>query len=109
MENKTPIIILIAVGLILIGLTLSKNDQKTQEPVQQLAPTVTATEERYKEEFMGSCVSEGLYSYCNCTYDYMFKKEGLAGIMNMSLEYDRTKKLTPLMTEAVSNCGYLVK
>jgi hypothetical protein len=25
----------------------------------------------------------------------------------MALEYDKTEKLTPLMTEAVANCGYL--
>ena len=84
----------------IIGLTAK--DEEVTKPTQTF-------KEAAKEEFMSECVSDGLYNYCNCSFETMYNKLGANGFIDLSAEYDETQVLPEEVFDMIMPCFDLIE
>lgn len=87
-------IVVVFIILMIVGLT-------TKEEVAQ-----PDFKETIKENFMNACVpeGEGLYSFCNCSFEALYEELGSDGLVELENELIRTNELPEGTLEIVAEC-----
>ena len=77
------------------------------EPVQRQVVNEKTIREEWEENFMQDCLGTGsaTYEYCSCTYDYFDSFMTTDELLEMELEYYRTRVFTQEMSDAVDYCS----
>lgn len=87
------------------GLQTSTSDPVPASLVQSDNPNETAKAREMEGGYMSSCDPEGTATaYCQCTYDFLKANYGLASMVRIGEEYQRTNELTEEMWRAVEAC-----
>lgn len=113
---KENLFLAVAISVIVLGVPfLFSNTNKKEEKVEphKVDRAIQLTEPRddsTKELYMDGCVQDGVAntSYCACTYDEMIQRGGTSGLIDASIEYNRTGELPDSMLEVVRDCLYLM-
>jgi hypothetical protein len=111
--NKTAILLIVLAFLVIVGVVASRTTPEQTQRVEQEAAVVNVTEERVQtsyntfiyQQFMSECVSDGLYGYCDCSFNYMIDKWGVESILEGGDTYLETGDITPEMMEAAEACS----
>lgn len=108
--------VLFVLGIISYAIERDSNKQPytlEKEEVKQVLSEFKVSDidinSEMKEAFMDSCTNGNLSEtkFCNCSYDYILRKVGTSGIMDMSVEIlnDRMSTNTvDIMSDAVIYC-----
>ena len=122
----TPVTLTAISILVLIGIGLSVNinsDKVTDEkasatsivtipsPIPSPLPTKNVLEEEFRIAFIEGCVegNEANRSYCNCNWEYLMDKYGLARIYEVSVHYEKTNEIPYELMESSQQCINLYK
>ena len=78
--------------LMVIGLTTK------EEPIKETA------KEESRRLFMGGCVDDGLYEFCDCSFEKLYNTYGEKGIQEIGVEYEQTNEIPSRALETVASC-----
>jgi len=93
------------IGLFLI-IILALAVYKTVQEDKVVTETVSTPtyKEIAKEQFMGECVSDGLYAYCDCAFETLYAKLGAEGFIKLANEFDTTGELPEGTMNTIDKC-----
>ena len=61
--------------------------------------------EEIRDNFVQACIDEYPdYSYCNCSFDYIYDKVGVAGLFELEDEIVNSDELPKIIKEAINKC-----
>ena len=108
MQKLKPILVIL-LAVFVIGLLVKSNKLNNQYKTESTykAEYKVPMKDVLKESFMKSCnVSDGLYDYCDCSFEHMINALGVQGFIDMGNEYAKdTTMLTPEMDNAFRYCS----
>lgn len=109
--------VILLVAAFLVGANIDREQEPLIEPV--VLPTATPTPESFeseimvlKSEFMSGCTEDGenIYDeFCECSWNYMNNNTTNSELVTEFMRYDETEEFSPLMTNALTECLYLME
>ncbi len=103
-------IVVIFVVLVIWGLQIEKNDKKQAELVrQQEITSKLKSNSDFKLSFIEGCTENEVLTYiqCSCMYDFISRKYGMDGLMDMAKEYTQTGTISDYYMDGVMEaCFY---
>lgn len=87
----------------IILLVSDSTPEVEQKPVKNIE--TPRTESSTRREYMKGCDPENNnQEYCACTYNYLEDKIGELGILEEAVELEETKKIPPVIYDAIQYC-----
>lgn len=105
---KKTIAITILSTMVVIFIILLTIGLNTKEATPVKSEKTNTYMNRFKSEFMSSCVSENAtYAYCSCTYEDLLNKLGENGFIKMSVKYTDDEIIPDEIIDSAKQCIHL--
>jgi hypothetical protein len=73
--------------------------------VYQTVKAPDTDDSAFRNEFVYACATEANITFCDCTYNNLKEIVGLDGLLELSVEYDRTGVMPKEGYTAVAKCA----